>query len=305
MAHLPRLVPETGDVSYVDDDGLTHANDTVMHYRDSSGNMQEVGPAYPLPTKDFRSSVAAGKVPGWTIMNAMGEWEDGSVDAAGEDCCRWDDISGPARLTTPSDAGVQMSVVSDNTNDKAANNGVASLRIEYIDVNGAEQTEDITTNGTTVVNTVATDIIFVNDMYTLTVGGNGVARGNIGIYLFGGSIAADLYQMIAKGGNKSLVPHRMVPANKTLLLQTWHTEVSTNDRCAMKIRSTDMNGVLIPGVFCFKDVAYVSKAVSGELDLRGTAIPATSIVKVSHWDDQAGSDGSCGWWGYLVENAYL
>ncbi len=257
----------------------------------------------PLMTKDFIFSVQAGLVPGHAIMSGMGEWESGNIDAAGEDCCRWEDVSGPARLPTPDAAGEQMTVVSDDNADNGATaTGALTIRIHYLDDTGAEQTEDLTMNGTTDVDTVATDIRFVNDMYALTVGSNGVAEGNITIIKKGGAVATDLYQLIAAGGNKSLVPHRMVPLGKTLYLQNWHTEISSNDRCAMKIRSTDMYGVLIPGVFCFKDVAYLSKGASGPLDLRNTPVPALSIVKVSHWDDQAGSEGSCGWWGILVDD---
>jgi len=254
-------------------------------------------------TSEYRKDVMSGHVPGVTVMSAMGEWEGGAIDVDGEDCCRWDDAGGPARLPTPSASGEQMTVISDNNKDGAGTQtGVLTIRIHYLDATGAEQTEDITMNGTTGVNTVATDIRFINDMYALTVGSSGVSDGNISIYKQGGSIANDLYSLIGKGGNKSLVPHRMVPLGKTLYLMGWHAEVSSNDRCAIRIRSTDMYGSIISGVFCFKGVAYIAKFASGELDLHATPVPELSIVKVSHWDDQAGSEGSCGWWGYLETN---
>ncbi len=256
-------------------------------------------------TRDFVVEVSKGNVAGHSIMSAMGEWESGNIDAAGEDCCRWEDFApdGPARLSTPATAGEQMTVISeDNADNGATATGVLTVRIHYLDASGNEQTEDVTMNGTTGANTTATNIRFVNDMYSLTVGSNGVAEGNIAIYKQGDTIPNSLYNMISAGGNKSLVPHRMVPLAKSLYLQGWHTEISSNDRCAVKIRSTDMNGVLIAGVFCFKDVVYVSKGTSGPLELHGTKVPALSIVKVSHWDDQAGSEGSCGWWGVLVDD---
>ncbi len=254
---------------------------------------------------DFKTEVARGHIEGYSVVSAMGEWEAGSVDVDGEDCCRWKDFGpdGPPRLATPAAVGEQMTVISESNADNGATvTGALTIRVHYLDANGDEQTEDVTMNGTTGVNTVATNIRFVNDLYVLTVGSNGVSEGNIAIYKTGSTIPNTLYNMIGKGGNKSLVPHRMVPRAKTLYLQEWHTEISSNDRCAMKIRSTDMHGILVPGVFCFKDVAYVSKAVSGPLSLPSTPVPSLSIVKVSHWDDQGGSEGSCGWWGYLVNN---
>ena len=42
-----------------------------------------------------------------------------------------------------------------------------------------------------------------------------------------------------------------------------------------------------------KDIRY-TKSTSGAI--------CNSIVKVSHWDDSAGSEGSVGWWGYLVDD---
>jgi len=250
----------------------------------------------PLPVSPYHAA-------GARTMSAMGEFESGNVDAAGEDVCRWEDVSGPARLPTPAAVGEQMSIVSDDNADNGATaTGVLTIRMDYLDANGNEQIEDVTLNGTTPVTTTATDMRFVNDIYALTVGSNGVAEGNIAVYKTGGAIATDLYQIIGAGGNKSLVPHRMVPAGKTLYLQGWHCEEAQAKRAAFRIRSTDMNGVLIPGVFCFKDVAYLNGNVSGERSLHGIPVPSLSIVKVSHWDDAALAEGSCGWWGVLLDN---
>lgn len=256
-----------------------------------------------IPTHgDFLLEVAKGNVTGHSVMSAMGEYESGNVDAAGEDVCRWEDVSGPPRLPTPAAAGEQMTLVSDDAADTSAGTGARTIRIHYLDATGAEQTEDVTMNGTTGVDTVATDMRFINDFYTLTVGSNGVAVGNLTIIKKGGAIATDLYNLIAAGGNKSLVPHRMVPLGKTLYLQDWHAEESGAKRCGFRIRSTDMFGVLLSGVFCFKDVAYIRSTSTGILSLHNTPVPALSIVKVSHWDDAAGGEGSVGWWGVLIDN---
>ena len=258
-----------------------------------------VSASSPLPVSSYHA--------GARQMSAMGEFESGNVDAAGEDVCRWEDVGGPPRLPTPAAAGESMMVVSDDQADNGTSaTGVLTARLEYLDANGYEKTVDVTLNGTTAIDIAVaysiTDIRFVNDFYALTVGSNGVAEGNIAIYKKTSDIATTLYQMIALGGNKSMVPHRMVPAGKTLYLQSWHCEEAQNKRCAFRIRSTDMNGVLIPGVFCFKDVAYLNQSASGERSLHGIPVPALSIVKVSHWDDVALAEGSCGWWGVLLDN---
>jgi hypothetical protein len=302
VAHLPRIVPEDGSVSFVDEDGSVHATTSVvMAYRDSSGTATDVTHQLPMPAAEFKLMVQLGEVPGWSMMSGLGEYESGNIDAAGEDVCRFEDVGGPARLPTPSSAGVQMTVVSDDNADNGATaTGVITARIEYLDASGSEKTEDITITGTTVAHTDAVDIRFVNDFYSLTTGSNGVAEGNITLYEFGGDIANNLHNLIALGGNKSLVPHRMVPANKKLLLQGWSCTEAQSKRSAYRIRSTDMNGVLIPGVFCFKGVAYLNGAASGEMAVTAT-VPEFSIVKVSHWGIATGSEGSCAWWGYLVD----
>ena len=107
--------------------------------------------------------------------------------------------------------------------------------------------------------------------------------------------------MIALGGNKSLVPHRMVPIRKSLALRGWHSAEAQAKRVNMRIRSTDMEGVLLPGVFCFKDAVYLKQTTSGQLQL-ADKIPALSIIKVSGWPDAIGAETSCSWWGILVDD---
>ena len=280
-------------------------NKTALTGPDGLGDWHNVkaSAAGSLLTADFVLEVRKGNVPGHGIMFGMGEFESGNVDVAGEDVCRWEDVGGPSRLPTPPAIGEQMTVISsDNADNGATATGALTVRLYYLDATGAEQTEDITMNGTTGVNTVATDIRFINDMHTLTVGSNGVAEGNITLYTQGGSIANNLYNFIVAGGNKSLVPHRMVPNGKTLYLQDWHCEEAQDKRCAFRIRSTDMYGTLFPGVFCFKDSCYMSNSSSGSLHLHNVEVPALSIIKVSHWDDVAGAEGSCGWWGITVDD---
>jgi len=281
-------------------------NVAVLVWKDKDGNYVQVkvDPSGHIQTADWSGnlSIAKGEVQGATTMSAMGERELWSVNVAWEDCCRWADVWWPARLPNPSLAWEQMTVVSDNNNDKPWSNGVHTVRIHYIDVAWDAQTEDITMNGTTPVNMVATDIIFVNDMHTVTVWSNWVARGSITIYKTGGSIANDLYNLIYRWGNKSLVPHRMVPTWSSLYLQSRHGEEAQGKRCWFRIRSTDMYWVLLPWVFCYKDTAYIKQWETWPLPLHWTKIPAWSIIKVTHRDDQSGTEWSCGRWGYLIED---
>lgn len=83
-------------------------------------------------------------------------------------------------------AAAQRSIVSTSAGDAAAGAGARTVRITYYNNTGAGPfTEIVTMNGVTPVNTVATDIRFVEKMETVTVGT--VGGGNLGtISLFTG-----------------------------------------------------------------------------------------------------------------------
>lgn len=241
-------------------------------------------------------AVLKGDVAKHEIWTALGERGSIGTTVTGEDI--W--LGTATSIPTPPSIGEQMTLVSSNNADNGATaTGVLTVRIHYLDGSGVQQTEDVTMNGTTIVSTVATDISFVNDLYSLTVGSNGVAEGNIIIYKFGA--ATTIYNMIGVGGNKSLVPHRKVPAAHRLILMGWTAAESKDKEVSFRIRSTDMFGVLIAGVFCFKDIQLLSKSTTGSIDL-GYEIPALSIIKVSAWGVVTGGRGTCSWWGYLVQD---
>ncbi len=250
----------------------------------------------------FEDMVALGLVPGWSIMKGLGEREQMLKVVTGEDICRMNELNpSPADVTmmpAPTPSGESLSLYCRDSDDAAGGVGVEEVTIEYIDTSYAPQTKVVATNGGTTT-TGITDSVFVNDVYSSGVGAMpGMAVGNIHVFKTGDT--STIYNFIIKGGNKSLVPHRMVPDGHKLLLKGWHVEEAQGKRINFRLRSTDMNGVLLTDVFCFKDINYCNKSQSGWLKLNDT-IPARSIVKVSGWGDVGGAEGSCGWWGYLVE----
>ena len=60
-----------------------------------------------------------------------------------------------------------MTIVSTDAGDTFGGNGVNSLQIHYLDANGDAKTETVNMNGLTGVNTVATDIRFVQYIHSL------------------------------------------------------------------------------------------------------------------------------------------
>jgi hypothetical protein len=76
-------------------------------------------------------------------------------------------------------SNAQRSLVSASANDTAAGTGARTVRITYYTAALAGPfTETVTLNGTTAVNTVATDICYIESMEVLTVGSTG---SNVGI----------------------------------------------------------------------------------------------------------------------------
>lgn len=134
--------------------------------------------------------------------------------------------------TEPTSAA-QRSVSSSNANDTSAGTGTRTLRITYYDndMNGP-YTEDVTMNGTGAVNTVATNIRFIESMESLTVGSNG---GNVGtITLFGSTGGGGgTVGTIAVGDGKTYWAHHYVRPGRTmfirkLILSTGSGGTSTN-----------------------------------------------------------------------------
>ena len=247
--------------------------------------------------------VILGKVSGQRVMKAFGEREAIGTTATGEDIWRGNELT-PAptshtTIPTPASVGEQMTLVSESTADNGATaTGVLTVMLEYIDAVGNEQTETVTMNGTTPVNTVATDIRFINSMHTMSAGSGAVAAGHIKIYKTG-SVGL-VYNMIALGGNKSLVPHRMVPAGHKLFLKEWHCSEAQGKRIAYRIRSTDESGMLLPGIFVFKDACYLKQSASPDMSIN-VIVPALTIVKVTGWAIAINAEGSASWWGVLIK----
>ncbi len=239
-------------------------------------------------------SVLRGKIKGKKIYSALGERINVGTTSTGEDI--WPGSADA--IPMPPDAGEQMSVKSTEAEDSSGGVGVLTVTIEYLDAAGVQGSEVVTLNGTTAVDLTETNVRFVNDMYTATVGANGVAVGDIRVFKTG--TPATIYNMIEAGGNKSLVPNRMCPADHTMTVFDWYASEAQGKRQSIRIRSTDMNGVLIPGVFCFKSPVFLSKTPSPMITMP-FLMPALSVCKVSSWALTSGGEVSCGYYYVLNE----
>lgn len=115
---------------------------------------------------------------------------------------------------SPQGSNGQRSIASSSANDTAAGTGMRKVKVTYLTEGMVEKTETITLNGTTGVNTVATDMAFLQKMEAVEVGSGGGNAGTISIYQQinkGGSV----WGSISVGDNQTYWAHHYVPTGKT------------------------------------------------------------------------------------------
>jgi len=148
----------------------------------------------------------------------------------------------------------QMKVVSSSSSDGAGGVGARQVEIYYLDSNYAEHEELVTLNGTTAVNTVATDILRINDFHVTDAGSSKCAVGNIDIKNLAGT---ETYSRISATRNASLQAIWTVPEGMTLYITSWKCGAfqSSGKISFIMLRTTsDHDAVLHPGLFMHKDI---------------------------------------------------
>lgn len=113
-------------------------------------------------------------------------------------------------------SSAQRSIVSASANDTSAGTGARTIKITYLDSTGAgPYTEIITMNGTSAVNTVNTNICFIEQIEVVTAGSTG---SNVGIISLkaataGGGVTVGT---IAATDNQTFWAHHYIPISKTM-----------------------------------------------------------------------------------------
>lgn len=123
-----------------------------------------------------------------------------------------------ASAYTEQTANAQRSLVSTSSTDTSAGTGARTVEITYYDQTlSGPFTETVTLNGTSAVNTVATDICFIESMAVITVGSNGGNAGTISLMssTAGGGVTIG---SILTGDNETNWCHHYVGANKRMAL---------------------------------------------------------------------------------------
>ena len=155
----------------------------------------------------YESEVARGKIAGARPFYSFGE-----IDTLGAvtDHMVWP-MAGTPALTVPT--GIQMNISSTSVNDASAGTGIRTVKIHYLDTLLNEQNEVVTMNGTSAVNTVATDIKFVNSMHIMSGGTSKDADGVISL-----KNGAVTYAQILTNKRRCSSSVRRVPKGKRLMI---------------------------------------------------------------------------------------
>jgi len=252
---------------------------------------------------NYRDAIAKGLLIDHCRFRGFGSREGMLNTLAGEDI--WMGVA--TSIPIPASIGVQCSVVSTSANDTFINgSGIRSLDIHYLDADGNIQEEVINMNGLTPINTVATNIRFIQDIHAKTVGSGGVSAGIITIYLVENSTI--VYQQIGINTNRSLSSMRMVPLGKNFYLTKFSgsaVDGSAFDGKSIKItlRATAHSGELYPGVFLFQQVYYMQNSNFCHIFDPVLKFPPLTIIKCTAWAIISGANINASWEGWYEKIA--
>ncbi len=143
--------------------------------------------------------------------------------------------------TEPS-AGAQRSMASSSASDTSAGTGARTVRITYYTLSAGTIagpfTETVTLNGTSNVNTVATNICYIEKLEVLTVGSGGVNAGTISLFGATGGGGGTVWT-IAIGANKTFGCHHYVPSGKICSITTFTGGIKGADTSGFTLRYKD------------------------------------------------------------------
>jgi hypothetical protein len=141
-------------------------------------------------------------------------------------------------------SNAQRSIASSNANDTAAGTGARTVTITYYTATFTGPfTETLTLNGTTAVNTVATDICYIEDIEVATVGSTGSNVGILTLYVSTGGAGGTLATVTATS-NQAHFCHHYVPTGKTAhITSQWagHNGTAAGSGATFIIRAKSLN----------------------------------------------------------------
>jgi len=244
----------------------------------------------------YTTAIALGEVEAHSSFRGFGRRDSLATTAGGDDISN---IAAVAISFPNQSVGDQMTIVSDSANDAAAGSGARTVKIHYLDASGNYLHEIVTLNGVTGVNTVATNIRFIQLISVDSVGSfGGKNAGNITIYKL--ATPATVYLRIVVGDNVSLSSARMVPNGKTFYLTGINASATSSKSVSARLLATcDHAGDYIEGVFQFEEIIECQDSVASLAFAIPRKIPSLAILKGVAVSSQAGGSVSMSYDGWI------
>lgn len=248
-----------------------------------------------LITTDYTDAIGLGAVEGHSKFRGFGRRTALSTATTGDDL--WEGAA--TTLVYPNQStGEQVTVVSTNANDTLAGSGVQKVDIHYLDASGNPQHEIVNMNGTTPVNTVATDIRFIQFCHTSQGNFGVLAAGDITFHRVGAP--ATVFQVIKQGGNMTLNTARMVPAGFTFYLKELMASAASNKPINVRFRATcDQDGDITPGIFIFNEIFELQDSNVPLNVAVPRSFPPLCIIKGTAYSTTSGGQASLSYGGYI------
>lgn len=175
-----------------------------------------------LESKNFLVDVARGLYPGYILDHVFGQNIVIPAVTPMEDL--WGNDATVSEITTASSSFV---VVSSSTSDTAAGTGARTVKVFFVDANGALATETATLNGTSTV-ALSGSYLVPYHMQVLTAGSGGSNAGIIDV-----KIGATFYARMITGYNVAHHAFRLVPTGyRALIFDVWMTAGKTTPSAA-------------------------------------------------------------------------
>jgi hypothetical protein len=181
---------------------------------------------------------------------------------------------------TPTTATV-ATIVSDSANDTAVGTGARTIQIEGLDEDFNFQSEVVTLDGTSSVNSTLT-YIRLNRMFVLTAGSLSNAAGLITC-----TVDSKLVCRIDDNDNQSQVAHYTIPANKTGYLDQLSFGVGSGKEVEMRIAIRRPGGVYrsVSNFFLYQNTENITLSMPVSIpeksDIQIQAIAASGTVAVN------------------------
>lgn len=234
----------------------------------------QVGGQLPVVNQPYLFAVAEGDIAGHTLLRKLGRAPGVSTTLI--------DVCVTNAVIPMIGAEMQMSLKSTSANDDGnpAGTGAQIVSIDYLDDAYVEHTEDVTLDGTTWVDTVASDFFRIQSMHVKAAGTGGLAAGTI--TLVDKATRAIIYDQIDVGYNRSLRCLWTVPAGKTAYISAWSWGASSgaSESAEFQLKAMVHEGALST-LWYGQDIAMIQDG-SDHRDLSSPIkVPATASIKVS------------------------